>query len=83
MKLLFCVKNNQGKVYGNAFFEKKTDAKGIRNELNKEGGKLSPYTVGLGPDHKNFSQVGGKKSHEGSSGHKQGVSTGNGFRGRG
>ena len=55
MKLkLFCIKNSQGKVYGGAYFSKKTEAKGVRNSLNTEGGKHSPYTVSYGPDHRLF-----------------------------
>jgi len=56
IKKLFCIKDNQGKVYANAFFRHKMEAKEMRNALNEEGGKKSPYTVSYGVDHQLYKE---------------------------
>jgi len=52
------------------YFANKMDAKAYRNDT---GGHVSK-----GPGHKGYGKP--KKTHYGSSGHKQGQSTGDGFR---
>lgn len=56
MKKLFTVKDNStGRILPDTFFDKKKDAKTLRDELNKNRGPTSTqFTVTLGPDHHRF-----------------------------
>lgn len=56
MKKLFTVRDSStGRTVRDKFFDKKKDAKTLRDELNKEFGPTSTrYTVTLGPDHHRF-----------------------------
>ena len=54
MKRLFCVKNNRGKVHANAYYGDKRSAKMIRDGLNKDKAKFSPYTISKGVDHDRY-----------------------------
>ena len=55
MKKLFTVRDNStGRLVPDTFFDKKQDAKKVRNELNSDTGTPARFNVTLGPDHNRF-----------------------------
>jgi hypothetical protein len=54
MKKLFTVKDNSTNKTVDQYFDKKPDAKELRDSLNKECATENRFTVTLGPDHKRF-----------------------------
>jgi len=55
MKKLFTVRDNStGRLVPDEFFDKKKDAKTLRDKLNKDSVPPSRYNVTLGPDHNRF-----------------------------
>lgn len=54
MKKLFTVRDNSMNKTVDEFFEKKTEAKKLRDKLNTEVSSDTRYTVTLGPDHHRF-----------------------------
>jgi len=50
MKRLFAIRDNKtDKMYGKDFYEKKGDARSVREALNEN--KANRYSIMLGPDH--------------------------------
>ena len=54
MKKLFTVRDNSTNKTVDEFFDKKKDAKTLRDTLNTESSSDVRYTVTLGPDHHRF-----------------------------
>ena len=54
MKKLFAVRDNSTNKLMPDFFDKKMEAKKVRDELNVEAHSDTRYTVTLGPDHHRF-----------------------------
>lgn len=55
MKKLFAVRDNStNKLVPDEFFDKKKQAKELRDTLNKEHSSDVRFTVTLGPDHRRF-----------------------------
>ena len=55
MKKLFTVRDSStGRVLPDKFFDKKRDAKTLRDEMNTDSVPPNRYNVTLGPDHYRF-----------------------------
>jgi len=54
MKRLFTVRDNSTNKNIDEFFDKKPNAKTVRDKLNSEASSDVRYTVTLGPDHNRF-----------------------------
>ena len=84
MKRLFCLRDTARKPYkikaNNSviYFESKQDTKTYRDDLNAV--KSVIWHVAKGPDHKGYSDI--KKADYSGAGHKQGQSTGDGYKRR-